>query len=116
HPLDLAFGSGKAGIAFAVIVSRDVMAEARMSYFPPGKRYYVTPGQNDLPARQLGNVSVGAAARQCFDCHTVAMPADSITPERRFMGVGCESCHGPGSAHVQAMKARTASARTRHDQ
>ncbi len=104
HPLHFVFGSGKSGFAFASIPMDGVLAEAHMSYYPPMKRWFVTPGQQDLPLDSLGNVSSGDAARQCLGCHTVTLPEDTLAPERRFMGVGCESCHGPGGAHVAAMQ------------
>lgn len=41
----------------------------------------------------------------CIECHTVAYGFESgfISPEQTpaLAGVGCEACHGPGSAHVQ---------------
>jgi hypothetical protein len=103
NPLNLAFGSGKAGIAFLAVIGPEVMAEARMSYFPPWKKWYITPGQERLPEGSIGNLVRGETARQCVGCHSVTLPANSLMPEKRFMGVGCESCHGPGEAHVQAM-------------
>jgi hypothetical protein len=105
HPLQLAFGSGKSGMAFASIVSDQIMAEARISYFPPRKQWFITPGQQNLPENSLGNISQGEAVRQCLQCHTVTLPAHSLMPEKPFMGVGCEACHGPGEAHVVAMRA-----------
>lgn len=46
-------------------------------------------------------------AKECLPCHSTAFGA---SPERltatfdRSAGVQCESCHGPGSAHVEAMR------------
>ena len=104
HPLHLVFGSGKSGMAFASVVGDAALAEARMSYYPPYKRWFVTPGQNRLPAGSLGNITQGAPARQCIGCHVVTIPVDSVMPEERFLGVGCESCHGMGAAHMAAMR------------
>ncbi len=104
RPLDMAFGSGKSGIAFTVLAGKDAMAEARISYFPPGHSFYITPGQQGLSDRSLGNLARGDAARQCFPCHTITMPTDSLVPEKRFLGVGCESCHGAGGAHIDAVR------------
>lgn len=60
------------------------------------------------PPEIEGATYVGNAA--CIDCHTniVRQFADSAhgrfhKPELQFAGMtGCESCHGPGSKHVQA--------------
>lgn len=102
--LDLVFGSGKSGMAFIAVVQNTAMAEARISYFPSGKQWYITPGQEKLSPETLGNVSQGTSARQCVGCHTITVPEHSLLPERKFMGVGCEACHGAGGQHVAAMR------------
>jgi hypothetical protein len=103
-PLDLAFGSGKSGMAFTAILSNTQMAEARISYFPPGKKWYLTPGQRNGSDKQLGNLVQDKSARDCLGCHTVTLPPNKLTPEEKYMGVGCESCHGPGGNHAAAMQ------------
>ncbi|HZO89452.1 MAG TPA: multiheme c-type cytochrome [Chthonomonadaceae bacterium] len=105
NPIQLAFGSGKSGMAFAAVLTEDVLAEVRISYFPPQRKWFITPGQQDLPPRSLGNITQGEHARQCLGCHTVTLPEHGLMPEQKFMGVGCEACHGPGGAHIAAMRA-----------
>jgi 2',3'-cyclic-nucleotide 2'-phosphodiesterase (5'-nucleotidase family) len=48
----------------------------------------------------------------CVGCHVTGYlgaggPADPPAARAAFAGVGCESCHGPGSAHVAAARAKT---------
>jgi len=46
-----------------------------------------------------------AESKECLPCHVTAFGADaqSLAPSfDRQDGVQCESCHGPGSAHVEA--------------
>ncbi|MGC4045721.1 MAG: cytochrome c3 family protein [Armatimonas sp.] len=50
----------------------------------------------------MGRLHSREDARRCVRCHAVTLPEHSNIPERKFFGVGCESCHGPGSAHVAA--------------
>jgi predicted CXXCH cytochrome family protein len=51
------------------------------------------------------------ASMQCIGCHTTGFDkgyvAASDTYDSRWheMGVGCEACHGPGRAHVEARRA-----------
>ena len=105
HQLQLVFGSGKSGMAFASIPAAGVFAEARMSFYPATRRWFITPGQQNISDRVIGNMMRGKPARQCLECHTVTLPADTLMPEKKFFGVGCESCHGAGGAHVAAMRA-----------
>lgn len=47
-------------------------------------------------------------ARECIPCHTAAFGADASLIAPSFDpkdGVQCEACHGPGSAHADAMAA-----------
>jgi cytochrome c553 len=104
-PLDFAFGSGKTGMTYVFVVGGDRLVELRSSYFPHAKKWYVTPGQERLEAQDVGGNFPNQAARACFQCHAVTLPDTTITPEPRFFGVGCEACHGPGSAHIAAMRA-----------
>ncbi len=55
----------------------------------------------------LGQKLTPDDAQKCFSCH--ATNAVSETQELRLEGltpgIGCEACHGPAAAHVEAAKA-----------
>jgi hypothetical protein len=102
--VDLALGSGKRGMTFLSREGPDAMLELRASCFPRQEEWFITPGQNGPFAPPMGKVHQGEAARRCVGCHAVTLPAKGVIPEPRFMGVGCESCHGAGSEHVAAAK------------
>jgi hypothetical protein len=107
-PLNLVFGSGKVGLTFVSVLSPDSMMETHMSYFPDYHLWDMTPGQEikragDVP---FGRLHTGESARHCLNCHTTTVPERTLLPEPRFYGVGCEACHGPGQAHIEAMQAK----------
>ena len=102
--LNVSMGSGNTGITY-LDLEPDFLAEAQMSYFPKLKKWYVTPGHQSNPGPNLGTVYKGETAQKCVFCHSTKMEADTLIPERKFVGVGCEACHGPGSLHITAMKA-----------
>jgi hypothetical protein len=107
--LHLAFGSGKSGVTYATAYADGGLLEFHKSYFVPHRQWYTTPGQEDLPARSPGRRFEPALARKCILCHAVTMPEDRLALEKRFLGVGCESCHGAGSAHIAAAEEGRAS-------
>jgi hypothetical protein len=109
--LRYAFGSGKTGMTFAAMAGGDGLLEISRSYFPSARKWYVTPGQDEEPVMltsdplaDLGRVHRSSGARQCLLCHTTIVAKGSLTAERRFFGVGCESCHGPARRHAEAMR------------
>ena len=55
-----------------------------------------------------GEVYHRQIARRCLLCHAVTLPDQGLKPEQKFHGVGCESCHGPGSEHIRAPQSRAA--------
>jgi cytochrome c554/c'-like protein len=107
-PLTWAFGVGNVGQSF--LFERDgAFQEARVSYFDLTRALDFTPARavtsprdlDEAMARRVGD----AEARRCFGCHTTASTADgTFDPSRATPGVTCEACHGPGRAHVAAMK------------
>ncbi len=109
-PIEYALGSGKAGMTFVSYVGEGRLAEFRASYFPQQKKWYATPGQEDLSLDSLGRIHSREDGRKCMLCHAVTLPpetarADAARPDPRFFGVGCESCHGAGSSHIAAVRA-----------
>jgi hypothetical protein len=84
--LEYLFGSGVNGETFAAR-RWGLLVEAPLTYFPkPGKWDY-SPG--------FENAAVGFSrpvAEGCIVCHSGTRPEGSP--------IGCESCHGPGAAHV----------------
>jgi cytochrome c554/c'-like protein len=103
-PVEFAFGSGKTGITLVGSGEGDAIREFRMSYFPSRHRWEVTPGQRGTPADPLGRRPDRATAQRCFGCHSTVIAASQVIPEPRFMGVGCEACHGPGRRHIEALQ------------
>jgi hypothetical protein len=105
-PVDYALGSGKSGITYVAMIGPDRMVEIRKSFFPPRKSWYTTPGQESgLASDDVGKVHGRDNIRKCFRCHAVTLPDAANVPDPRFFGVGCEACHGPGSAHIAAIEA-----------
>jgi hypothetical protein len=49
-----------------------------------------------------------AELQKCWSCHSTRLEFEGseVAPERSELGVRCESCHGPGRAHVEAARAR----------
>lgn len=104
------FGSGKHGITY-LGQQGPTELELRLSYYPGPKRWSFSPGQ------QLKNQSGGIVmetgllkAREtvegCFVCHSTVIGKDGgqLLTNTVMMGVGCESCHGPGRDHITAMR------------
>ncbi len=101
-----ALGEGKDGMTYIGEFTPESLTEFRMSYLPDRKTWSVTPGQDTLVNLDIGMVHEMGMARRCIECHAMKMLPNSTEPAPGFLGVGCESCHGPGSAHIAAAKAK----------
>jgi len=105
HPLEYALGSGKTGMTYVSLVG-DKLLEAKLSYFPHSHAWETTPGQ-EIPQEGttiFGRIRDVTESRRCLSCHAVALSDRATVSAPGFYGVGCESCHGPGKAHVTAMQ------------
>lgn len=49
-----------------------------------------------------------AELQKCWSCHSTRLEFEGseVAPERSELGVRCESCHGPGRAHIEAVRAK----------
>ncbi len=102
--LQYALGSGVANITFVGSIGKSSLVEFRMSYNPGHKKWYITPGQETNDNLELGAIHERGVARKCLLCHASAIDSVTNYPIDKHIGVGCESCHGPGSSHVDAMR------------
>jgi hypothetical protein len=105
--IDLAIGSGKFGLSY-LSVATDGMERLRMSYLPPHRQWFVHPGDQHADLYDPPGKFPVEKSRECLSCHTTSQPPTGFLPEEKFFGVGCESCHGPGSAHVEAARQKRA--------
>jgi Cytochrome c554 and c-prime len=103
--VDFVLGSGKRANTFVSREGRNAIRELRMSYLADQGRWFVTPGQEGGGIDAIGVQWPHNIAQRCFACHSTVLPESRMVPEERFMGVGCETCHGPGQAHVAAARA-----------
>jgi len=68
-------------------------------------KWRVLPAQWNFDSRKWAPYNVDAWEksdwrRQCADCHTVGFSTETV--QWVELGIGCEECHGPGSAHSEA--------------
>jgi len=101
------FGAGVLGQTF-VLESKGKLFDSQVSSFRGlDGGMAITPGHKPAKDGDLDNaigmkLSPKIAAR-CFGCHTtISTVKDQFDPEHAIPGVTCESCHGPGLAHVVA--------------
>jgi hypothetical protein len=107
-PLLYAFGQGKAGQTYVFDVEGRFY-ESRVSYYSKLNGLDLTVGAvNSKPANMraaAGRIMDATEARACFGCHTTGARIGNVLQLKAFeSGVQCESCHGPGGAHVDGIQ------------
>jgi hypothetical protein len=103
HAIEWIVGANLNGLS-ALIKRGDYIFEAPLSYYDKTGKWDLSPGyqRGDYGFNRV--VSPG-----CIFCHT-GRPQPVAGSDGKYgnppftqLAIGCENCHGPGSAHVQAM-------------
>lgn len=113
--VDYAFGSGHHATTFATMMDRGpehpTMIEHHMTVFAHKDVLDITPGQakgaNPAGMGSFGRFYSTANTLKCFECHSTTTSSggpDVLDPSTMIANVGCESCHGPARAHVEAAR------------
>jgi hypothetical protein len=103
-------GAGVKGQTF-ILSYLGILFESQLSYFQSIGGVDVTPehprGTPQFLESAFGAPQSDKAAQQCFACHTTESTIRrQFDPDHATPGVTCEACHGPGSRHVRAMRAK----------
>jgi hypothetical protein len=103
-----AFGMGRMAQTY-VYEQNSSYYEGHLSFYTALQGLDITPGhpRTEPPSLEeaAGRRVPTAEIRRCFGCHTTAsMTNNQFNPQTLVPGVSCESCHGPGAAHVAAAK------------
>lgn len=110
-PVEVLMGGRRHGLGFlasireldGVPLARPTLVQARYEWSPEGKQLLLAPGcirakPQTLDAA-LGVVLSPTFESRCLICHGQPGTLGS----GRDGGIGCESCHGPGSGHLKAV-------------
>jgi hypothetical protein len=103
HAIDWIVGTGANGLG-GLIEHDNYLFEAPLSYFKEAGSWSLSPGYE---RKDQGFSRVIAPG--CIFCHSgrpqpvAGRIGKYEDPAFSQLSVGCENCHGPGSAHVQAM-------------
>lgn len=106
-PVLWAFGQGEAGQTY-ILQYNGVYYQSRVSFFDDTKSLDQTLGV-PAPAASLedalGQRMTPDETHDCFACHTTdSVSGFHLHLPTMTLGVSCEACHGPGGAHVAAVK------------
>jgi tetratricopeptide (TPR) repeat protein len=98
------FGSRAHGFTPIAVEDGRAIRELRISHSEVQDAWIMTPGSAGDPD-PLGHIRSPEMSRNCLSCHTtlLAWGRDRLDLEATVFGIGCERCHGPGSAHVEAV-------------
>jgi len=104
-----AFGTGKLGQSY-LFLQDGAYRESRVTYFSSLRNLHFTPTRALLSPRNLAEATSrpvdNSELLRCFSCHSLgANVGGQLDTSKATMGVTCETCHGPGLKHVQAMEA-----------
>lgn len=109
-PVETTIGGDRHGVSFLVRIDaldglplRPVLVEARYFHYRQQNRLALELGfPEEKPASYetaFGRVLTPDLEKRCFACHGAPRTYGSRTEK----GVTCESCHGPGQAHLAAL-------------
>jgi Zn finger protein HypA/HybF involved in hydrogenase expression len=109
-PGQWAFGAGEQATTYVSQLDEDWYLEHGLSYYSKTKSMALTPGHSTPDGVRYRTFDPAADILHCFQCHSTGPLAigDSRRIEPSEPGVRCESCHGPGAAHIQANGAKEA--------
>ncbi len=109
-PLSYALGSGTHGVTFLTLLPhRDgstIGLEHRVTHYAQKSGLDLTVGHAYLgepveDAEHFGRVLSGRKLTQCIECHTTSGRVENGAIRELIPHVGCESCHGAASHHVE---------------
>jgi len=108
-PIIWAVGNGNVGQTYILQYGRHYF-ESQVSYYAETQALDITVGHPPQPPHNLeeamGSPIPETALRQCLNCHATSAVRDGrLTIGQMSPGIGCERCHGPGAAHIAAVKA-----------
>lgn len=122
-PVEWALGAGRQAVTFVTRVDSQWHLEHHFSYYSALGGLAPTPGHRSLRASSLAEAmgllykttdpTVGIIG--CIECHStgpVTVKRDGILLPNE-LGVRCEACHGPGGAHVAAVRSGATSGKVR---
>jgi len=69
------------------------------------KAFLVLASEEAKKTAKLKGIDDPTKSADCLKCHVTAFEAPAAMKHKKFdltMGVQCETCHGPGSKHVEA--------------
>lgn len=99
------FGSGARG--FTPIGAGDgrTLRELRLSFSSAHDSWLMTPG-SERDRDPLGEPDSVEQSGECLGCHstTLAWKNDVLDFGESELGIQCERCHGPGSAHLESVQ------------
>ena len=114
-PIEWAFGAGDHGVTFVSRLNRLNYLEHAFSYYSDAGALDITPGHETIRPETLVQAmglrykvrGPGNAISNCFRCHSTGPLSYSPRQEVAVSepGVRCETCHGPGRSHVDAVTA-----------
>jgi hypothetical protein len=108
-PILYAFGQGKAGQTY-VLQYDGAYYESLVSFYNEVRGLDFTIGAaRTVPEsleKAIGRRLPDREVSNCFSCHsTGGVVGGKLNLEKMAVGIRCEACHGPGAAHVAAIKA-----------
>jgi tetratricopeptide (TPR) repeat protein len=99
-----AFGAGAKARTWVSQTGEDTIAEHGLTYYTATKTLAITPGHTTSADRTYRTLDPVGTALRCFRCHSTGLVtlAAKLQVQPSEQGIHCESCHGPGRAHVES--------------